>query len=75
MVIFKHALGDLSLTYNFKEDKSYEYTVSSNNEIVHTENETYEINDNEVICTSEEGVVSTFIGADDKVFCIEYVKE
>lgn len=65
----------LSLTYNFKEDKTYEYTVTSNNEIVHTENGTYEINDNEVVCTSKEGVATTFISAEDKVFCIEYVKE
>lgn len=33
------------------------------------------INDNEVVCTSEDGVVTTFISADGKVFCIEYVKE
>ena len=68
-------LGDLILTYNFKEDKTYEYTVTSNNKIVHTENGTYTINGKEVVCTSEEGVVTTFINADDKVFCIEYVKE
>lgn len=70
-----NTVGDLLLTFNFKEDKTYEYTVTSNNEIVHTENGTYEINDNEVVCTSEEGVVTTFIGAENKVFCIEYVKE
>ena len=63
------------LTYNFKENKSYEYTVTSNNEIVHTEYGTYTINNNKIICTSEEGVITTFISADDKVFCIEYVKE
>ena len=68
-------LGDLILTYNFKEDKTYEYTVTSKNKIVHTENGTYTINGKEVVCTSEEGVVTTFINADDKVFCIEYVKE
>lgn len=68
-------LGDLILTYNFKEDKTYEYTVTSNNKIVHTENGAYTINGKEVVCTSEEGVVTTFINADDKVFCIEYVKE
>lgn len=70
-----NTLGDLLLTFNFKEDKSYEYTVTSNNEIVHTENGTYTINDNEVICTSKDGVITTFISTDDKVFCIEYVKE
>ena len=68
-------LGDLILTYNFKEDKTYEYTVTSNNKIAHTENGTYTINGKEVVCTSEEGVVTTFINADDKVCCIEYVKE
>ena len=68
-------LGDMILTYNFKEDKTYEYTVTSNNKIVHTENGTYTINSKKVVCTSEEGIVTTFIGADDKVFCIEYVKE
>lgn len=70
-----NTLGDLLLTYNFKEDKSYEYTVTSNNEIVHTENGKYIINDREVIVTSEEGVQITFISEEDKVFCIEYVKE
>lgn len=68
-------LGDLILTYNLKEDKAYEYTVTSDGEVVHTENGTYTINGKEVVCTSEEGVVTTFIGAEDKVFCIEYVKE
>ena len=70
-----NTLGDLLLTYNFKEDKSYEYTVTSSNEIVNTENGTYTVNDNEVICTKEDGVVTTFISEEDKVFCIEYVKE
>ena len=70
----KSILGDLTLIFHFKEDKSYEYTVT-NNEVVHTEYGTYTINGNEVICTSEEGVVTTFISAKDKVFCIEYVKE
>lgn len=70
-----NTLGDLLLTYNFKEDKSYEYTVTSNNEIVNTEHGTYTVNDNEVICTSEDNVTTTFISEEDKVFCIEYVKE
>lgn len=71
----KNYLGDLILSINFKEDKSYEYIVTSNNEIVHTEHGTYTINGNEVVCTSEEGGVTTFINTEDKVFCIEYVKE
>lgn len=70
-----NTLGNLILTYNFKEDKTYEYTVTSDNEIIHTENGTYTINGKEVVCTSEKSVVTTFIGAEDKGFCIEYVKE
>lgn len=70
-----YTLGNLLLTYNFKEDKSYEYTETFNNEIVHTENGTYTINDNEIVCISEDGVTTTFINAENKVFNIEYVKE
>lgn len=70
-----YTLGDLILTYNFKEDKSYEYVVISNDEIVHIENGIYTINGNEVVCTSEDGVTITFIKTEDKVFCVEYVKE
>ncbi len=70
----KSTIGDLTLIFNFKEDKSYEYTVI-NNEIVHTENGTYTVNDNEVVCTSQDGVITTFVSIEDKVFCIEYVKE
>lgn len=73
--VITYSLGDLLLSINFKDNKSYEYKITSNNEIIHTENGTYTINDNEVICTSGEGVITTFISADDKVFCIEYVKE
>ena len=68
-------LGDLFRTYNFREDKSYEYVVISNNETVHNETGTYTINDNEVVCVNEEGLIMTFINAEDKVFCIEYAKE
>ena len=70
-----NTLVDLLLTYNFKADKSYEYTVTSDNGIVHTEYGTYTVNDNKVVCTSEDGVTTTFINAEDKVFCIEYIKE
>lgn len=70
-----NTLGDLIFTYNLKEDKTYEYTVTSNNEIVHTENGTYTINNNEVVCISEDGVTTTFISTENKGFCIEYVKE
>lgn len=68
-------LNGYEFKFHFKEDKTYESTTTSNNEIVHTENGTYTINGKKVVCTSEEGIVTTFIGADDKVFCIEYVKE
>lgn len=73
--IITTTIGDLLLTFNLKKDKSYEYTVTSNNEIVNTENGTYTINGNEVVCTSEDGVIITFITTDEKVFSIEYVKE
>ncbi len=63
------------LTYSFNEDKTYEYTVTSNSEVVHTENGTYSINNNEIICTSEDGQISTFINIKDNAYCIEYVKE
>lgn len=63
------------LTYSFNEDKTYEYTVISNSEVVHTENGTYSINNNEIICTSEDGQISTFINIKDNAYCIEYVKE
>lgn len=66
---------DIILTYIFKEDKSYEYVVTSNDEIIYTENGTYKVNDNEVVCTSEDGVITTFANAEDIVFCIEYIKE
>ena len=68
-------LGDLNLEYNFNEDKTYEYTVTSNGEVVHTENGTYSINNDEVICTNFENKVTTFINADNNIYCIEYIKE
>ena len=70
-----NTLGDLNLTYNLKEDNTYEYTVTSEGEVVHTENGTYSINDNEVICTNEDKQVTTFINIEDNIYCIEYVKE
>ncbi len=73
--VITYSLGDLLLSIYFKDNKSYEYKITSNNEIIYTENGAYTINENEIICTSEEGVITTFISADDKVFCIEYVKE
>ena len=68
-------LGDLNLTYNLKEDNTYVYTVTSDGEVVHTENGTYSINNDEVICTNDDNINTTFINIDDKTYCIEYVKE
>ena len=68
-------LGDLNLTYNLNKDKSYEYTVTSEGKIVHTENGTYLINDGKLTCTSNEGKVITFIDIDGNAYCIEYAKE
>lgn len=68
-------LGDLTLSYSFNKDKTYGYAVTSNNEVMQTENGTYAINKNEVICTSESGKTFTFINVDNKTYCIEYVKE
>lgn len=70
-----NTLGDLNLTYNLKEDNTYVYTVTSDGEVVHTENGTYSINNNEVICTNEDKKVTTFVEIDDNIYCIEYVKE
>lgn len=70
-----NTLGDLNLTYNLKKDKTYEYTVTSDGEIVHTENGTYSINDNEAICTNENNINTTFINVEGNIYCIEYVKE
>ncbi len=56
-----NTLGDLNLAYNLKKDKTYEYTVTSDDEVVHTENGTYSINNNEVVCTNTENKVTTFI--------------
>lgn len=63
------------LEYSLNEDKTYEYTVTSNSEVVHTENGTYSINNNEIICTSENGQIATFISIENDTYCIEYVKE
>lgn len=73
--ITRTILGYSILTYNFKEDKSYEYTITSNNEIVHSEKGIYTVNDKEVVCVSEDGVTTTFINTENNVFCLQYVKE
>lgn len=70
-----NTLGDLNLTYNLKEDNTYKYTVTSNEEVVHTENGTYSINNKEVVCTNEDKQITTFIEVDDNIYCIEYAKE
>lgn len=70
-----NTVGDLILTYDFNENETYKYTVTSSGEIVHTENGTYSINNNEVICTNEDEQISTFLNINDGVYCIEYIKE
>lgn len=74
-VTLNNELGDLTLSYNLKEDKTYEYIVTSNEEVVHTENGTYSIDNNEVMCTNSEGDICTFMDIDGNTFCIEYIKE
>ena len=68
-------IDNLILSVKFEENNRYEYTVTSDGEVVHTENGTYSINNDEVICTNEDNVNTTFINIDDKTYCIEYVKE
>lgn len=68
-------LNGYTFEYRFKDDKTYEYNTSSNNEIVHAENGTYSVNGNEITCTSNDGQVTTFIDIDGNAYCIEYVKE
>lgn len=68
-------LNGYNFEYHFNNDETYEYTASSNNEIIHTEYGTYTVNDNNVVCTNEDGIITTFINAKDKVFCVRYVKE
>lgn len=60
---------------NFKDDKTYENTVTSNGEVVQTKNGTYSINNNEVICTYNDGTITTFIDIKGNTYSIEYVKE
>lgn len=66
---------NLILFVEFKEDNTYKYTVTSDGEVVHTENGTYSINNNEVVCINTENKITTFINVDNNIYCIEYVKE
>lgn len=66
---------DLILTFNLHEDKTYEFIVTSSNEVIDTENGIYSIDGNEVTCTSSEGQSTTFVNIDGSAYCIEYVKE
>ena len=66
---------DLVLTFNLKKDKTYEFVVTSNGEVTDKEKGTYSISSDEVICTSNEGVTTTFVDIDGEVYCVEYVKE
>ncbi len=64
-----------TISMYLKKDRTYECKTYKNNEIINTENGTYLINGNEVICTSSEGKISPFINIDGNAFCIEYVKQ
>lgn len=68
-------LNDFTCKYHFKDDKTYELNTVSNNETVNTENGTYSINGDEVICTNDEGETTTFVFSDGTIYCAEYVKE
>ena len=68
-------VGNLILSIDFREDNTYEYTVTSDGEVVHTENGTYLINNNEVVCINADKKTTTFILVDDNIYCIEYVRE
>lgn len=66
---------DLILTYLLKAEQTYEFIVSSNDKILSTENGTYSINGNEVVCTSSDGIITTFVDIRGNTYCIEYIKE
>lgn len=70
-----HTLGDLVLKFELKKDKSYEFSTISYNEVVDTETGTYLIKDNEIVCTSNEGLVTTFMNIDENIYSIEYAKD
>lgn len=68
-------INNLILSIEFKEDNTYEYTVTSDGEVVHTENGIYSIDNNKVVCTNEDKQTTTFINVEDNIYCIEYTKE
>ena len=68
-------IEDLTIRLTFNEDGNYERTVTSNNQTISTEHGTYSVDDNKVICTNEDNVVTTFFDTDDGVLCAEYIKE
>lgn len=68
-------IENLTLSIKFKEDNTYEYTITSDGEVVNTENGTYFTEGNEVVCTNNEGNITTFFNTDNGVFCVEYTKE
>lgn len=73
--VISDLLGDIRFCFAFKEDKTYEYTVTSNGEVVNTEYGTYSTNGNKTICTNNVGTVTTFFNTDNGVLCIEYTKD
>lgn len=74
-IITNQLSNDCILSYTFNKDKSYKYTVTSNNNIVFSESGEYSINSNKVICTNNDDTTSTFFKDNNIVYCIEYIKE
>lgn len=70
------SLNGYEFEFHFdSNNKTYRHTTILEGEIMSTENGTYTVEDNEVVCTNEDGVIRTFINAEDKVFSIDYIKE
>lgn len=75
-ITFSNELSkQLTLIYNFYENKNYEYSIKSNGKITVTETGTYAIKDNKVICTNIDNRITTFICDNDTIYCVEYIKE
>ena len=75
LLIYECQQENIHFCFTFNEDNTYEYSVTSNNQIVSTEYGTYSIDNNKVVCTSEENITTTFFNTDFGVLCVEYSKE
>lgn len=70
------SLNGYGFEFQFDSDnKTYRHTTILESEIMSTENGTYAVEGNKIVCTNEDGVIRTFINAEDKVFSIDYIKE